>query len=681
MRLESYAQGQWVKSAGPASILTNAINGNFVAEISSRGLDFSEMLEYGRRHGGGALRRMTFHQRAIALKELAKYLMERKEEFYALSAATGATRTDSWIDIEGGIGTFFTYSGKGRRELPNEPFYIDGDPEPLSRRGSFVGQHICVPLEGVAVHINAFNFPCWGMLEKLAPTLLAGMPAIIKPASQTAYLTELMFRRMVESKIFPEGSLQLICGSVGNLFDYLTCQDVVTFTGSATTGLKLKQHPAVVSNAVRFTMEADSLNCSILGPDAGPGSAEFDLYVGEVAREMTVKAGQKCTAIRRALVPRQYADAVIGALRQQLDRVVVGDPANDAVTMGALASADQRTEVRQRIAALRNASEQVYGDPDRVDAVDADAELGAFLGPQLLYCHEPLRHTLVHDIEAFGPASTVMPYDSMDEALALSRQGQGSLVGSLFTGDDDVARDVVFGASAYHGRLVVINRDCAGESTGHGSPLPGLVHGGPGRAGGGEELGGVRSVLHYMQRTALQGSPTMLTKVTGKWLPAAARREDVVHPFRKHFEELEVGDTLTTDTRKVTLEDVEHFAHFTGDTFYAHMDEEAARANPFFDGRVAHGYFIVSAAAGLFVDPDPGPVLANYGLDNLRFMQPAYFGDTLKVTLTCKQKTRRENENYGEVRWDTTVTNQHDKVVAQYDLLTMVANANKATRR
>ena len=676
MRLESYAQGQWLQSQGPAAILHNAINGNVVAEISSQGLDFAGMLDYARSQGGPALRQLSFHQRALKLKTLAQYLLERKDEFYTLSAATGATRTDSWIDIEGGIGTFFTYSGKGRRELPNERFFIDGAPEPLSRHGSFIGQHICVPLEGAAVHINAFNFPCWGMLEKLAPTLLAGVPAIVKPASQTAYLTELMFRRMIESGIFPEGSLQLICGSVGDLFDHLTCQDVVTFTGSASTGLKLKQHSAVVNNAVRFTMEADSLNCSILGPDVEPGSPEFDLYIKEIVREMTVKAGQKCTAIRRALVPRQRVDAVIEALKQRLAKVVVGDPAQESVTMGALASLDQRAEVRERVAQLQSVSERVYGDSEQVDAVGADAERGAFLGPQLLHCAEPLRHSLVHEVEAFGPVSTLMAYDSLDEAIELANRGQGSLVGSLFTYDDTVARDTVLGTAPYHGRMLVINRDCAKESTGHGSPLPGLVHGGPGRAGGGEEMGGIRGVLHYMQRTALQGSPSTLTQVIGKWLPGAARREDSVHPFRKHFEELDIGDTLTTASRTVTLEDIEHFAHFTGDTFYAHMDEQAAKANPFFDGRVAHGYFIVSAAAGLFVDPDPGPVLANYGMDNLRFMQPVYPGDTLKVTLTCKQKTARETENYGEVRWDATVTNQDDKVVAQYDVLTLVANKN-----
>ena len=673
MQLESYSQGQWIKGADSGKILLNAINSEPVATISSKGLDFAGMLNHARTQGGSALRKLTFHQRALRLKALAQYLMARKEEFYALSAATGATRTDSWIDIEGGIGTLFTYAGKGRRELPNAPFFIDGNPEPLSRNGTFIGQHICVPLEGAAVHINAFNFPCWGMLEKLAPTLLAGVPTIIKPASQTAYLTELMFRRMIESEVFPEGSLQLICGSAGDLLDHLTCQDVVTLTGSASTGLKLRQHPAILQNSVRFTMEADSLNCSILGPDVEPGSPEFDLYVKEIMREMTVKSGQKCTAIRRGIVPRKHVEAVIEALTQRLHKVVLGDPAAEGVTMGALASLDQREEVRQRVAELARVSEHVYGADQPLNTIGADAEKGAFLGPQVLYCEQPLKHNLVHDVEAFGPVSTLMPYDTLDEAIELARRGQGSLVGSIFTYDKQVARELVLGTAPYHGRLLVMDRDCAKESTGHGSPLPGLIHGGPGRAGGGEEMGGIRGVMHFMQRTALQGSPTTLTQVVGKWLPGAARHEDDVHPFRKHFEELELGDTLTSASRTVTLDDIEHFAHFTGDTFYAHMNAAAAKANPFFEDRVAHGYYIVSIAAGLFVDPDPGPVLANYGVDDLRFMQPVYAGDALKVTLTCKQKTARETESYGEVRWDATVTNQDDKVVAQYDVLTMVA--------
>lgn len=634
------------------------------------------MLDHGRRVGGPALRRLTFHQRALLLKALAQHLTERKEEFYVLSSATGATRTDSWVDIDGGIGTLFAYSGKGRRELPNATFHIDGAPERLSRGGHFIGQHVCTPLEGVAVHINAFNFPCWNMLEKVSSALLAGMPCVVKPASQTAYLTELVFRRMIESDILPPGALQLICGGVGDLMDHLTGQDVVTFTGSAATGQRLRSHPAVVANAVRFSMEADSLNCAVLGPDATPDTPEFDAYVREVVREMTVKAGQKCTAIRRALVPSSLVEPVIAALRERLARkVVVGDPAVEGVTMGALASLDQRREVRERIAELESSAERVHGDPQHVEAVGADAEMGAFMSPVLLYCDKPRECEAVHRVEAFGPVATVMPYESTEDAILLARRGEGSLVGSVFTHDADFARAWVMGSAPLHGRILILNRDCARESTGHGSPLPALVHGGPGRAGGGEELGGVRSVFHFMQRTALQGSPDMLMALTGQWMTGAARREADGHPFRKHFEALEPGDCVLTDSRTVTLADIEHFARFTGDTFYAHMDEAAAQANPFFGGRVAHGYLIVSFAAGLFVEPSPGPVLANYGVDNLRFMAQVKPGDSLKVALTCKQKTARENAGYGEVRWDCTVTNQDDQVVAQYDVLTLVAKA------
>lgn len=673
MRLKSYAAGRWAEGTGRAVTLANAVTGEPVAEVDSTGLDFKAMLEHARRKGGPALRRLTFHERALMLKGLATYLMARKEEFYELSKATGATRTDAWIDVEGGIGTLFAYASKGRRELPNSTFYLDGAPEILSRGGSFVGQHVCVPLEGAAVHINAFNFPGWGMLEKLGPTLLAGMPAIVKPASQTAYVAELMFRRMIESGILPAGALQLVCGGVGDLFEHLTGQDIVTFTGSASTGRRLKQHPKVIGNSVRFTLEADSLNFCLLGPDAEPGGPEFDLFVKEVAREMTVKAGQKCTAIRRALVPRARVEAVTRALRDRLARTVVGDPANENVRMGALASLDQREEVRARVRELAKTSEIVAGGLDRVEVTGADPEKGAFLNPILLYCDQPRRHARVHEIEAFGPVSTLMPYDSPEDAIDLAKRGEGSLVGSIFTGDDGFARDMVLATAPFHGRLLVGNRDCGKESTGHGSPLPALVHGGPGRAGGGEEMGGVRGVLHFMQRTALQGSPATLTRITERWIAGAPRREAEVHPFRKHFEELEIGDALLTRQRTVTLEDIEHFAGFTGDTFYAHMDDAAAKANPFFDGRVAHGYFIVSAAAGLFVDPDPGPVLANYGVDNLRFLTPVYPGDALQVALTCKQKTARITESYGEVRWDCTVTNQDGRVVAQYDVLTMVA--------
>jgi oxepin-CoA hydrolase / 3-oxo-5,6-dehydrosuberyl-CoA semialdehyde dehydrogenase len=670
MTLQSYASGEWFAGEG-GDVVRHAITGEPVATVSSRGLDFAKMLDYGRRVGGPALRKLTFHERALKLKALAKYLLERKESYYEVSGATGATRSDSWIDIEGGIGTLFAYSSKGRRELPNETFLIDGAPEPLSKLGSFVGLHICTPIQGVAVHINAYNFPCWGMLEKISVNLLAGVPAIVKPASQTSFLTERMFHDIIESGIFPEGSLQLICGSVGDLFEHLESQDAVTFTGSASTGRKLRQHPAVQGNSVRFTMEADSLNFSLLGPDATPESPEFDLFVKEVAREMTVKAGQKCTAIRRAFAPRAHIQSLIEALGKRLSKVVVGDPAVEGVTMGALASLSQREEVRERVRELQQGAEIVYGSFDDFKVTGADAEAGAFMPPMLLHCAEPKTHPVVHRVEAFGPVATLMPYDSVEDAIELIKMGEGSLVGSLFTYDNEFARELVLGVASFHGRILIVNRDCARESTGHGSPLPGLVHGGPGRAGGGEEMGGIRGVMHYLQRTALQGSPETLTQIGQRWITGSNRHEDV-HPFRKYLEELELGDCVVSSSRTVTLEDIEHFANFTGDKFYAHMDEEAAKANPFFGGRVAHGYYIVSIAAGLFVDPAPGPVLANYGVDNLRFLTPVFPGDSLKVTLTCKQKSPRVTENYGEVRWDAVVTNQEEKLIAQYDVLTMV---------
>ena len=669
-KLESYSSGGWKAGEGGESQL-DAITGKPVAQVSSKGLDFKAMLEHGRKVGSPALRKLTFHERSMRLKALATYLSERKDAYYAVSASTGASKIDSMIDIDGGFGTLFSYASKGRRELPNSTFILDGTPEIMSKTGSFVGQHVMTPLKGVVLHINAFNFPVWGMLEKLSVNLLAGVPAIVKPASQTAYLTEVVFRDMVASQIFPEGSFQLICGSVGDLFDHLTGQDLVTFTGSASTGQKLKSHPAIVRNSVRFTMEADSLNCSILGPDAVPGTPEFDLYVKEVVKEMTTKCGQKCTAIRRAFVPRAQVGAVVDALKARLSKVVVGNPATEGVTMGALASVGQRDEVRKAVARLREQAELVFGDPQKVDVKGADAEAGAFLSPLLLLCDKPQQSSVVHEIEAFGPVSTVMPYDSVDDVIALAARGEGSLVGSIITYDNDFAREVMLGAASYHGRLLFLNRDCAKESTGHGSPMPVLVHGGPGRAGGGEEMGGVRGVHHYLQRTALQGSPAMLTAITGQWIAGSPRYEGT-HPFRKNLDELQLGDTIKAGPKKVTLEDIEHFAHFTGDTFYAHMDEKAAAANPFFGGRVAHGYYILSVAAGLFVQPDPGPVLANYGLDNLRFVTPAKPGDELSVTLTAKAKNPRITENYGEVRWDTVVTNQEGKIVAQYEVLTMV---------
>ncbi len=672
-RLESYVGGVWTRGAKEGVALLDAATGAPVALIDSSGIDFAAALAYGREKAGPALRRMSFHERAAMLKALAQALMERKEEFYALSTATGATRSDSWIDIEGGIGTLFSYSSKGRRELPNTRVLVDGGVEALSRDDTFSAQHILTPLQGVAVHINAFNFPCWGMLEKLAPTLLAGMPAIVKPASQTAYLTELMVRRIVETGLLPEGAVQLICGSVGDLLDHVDGQDVVTFTGSAVTGRRLKTHPAIVENSVRFTMEADSLNAAVLGLDAGPGTEEFDLFVKEVAREMTAKAGQKCTAIRRVIAPRAHCDALITALDERLAKVALGNPADENVRMGPLASLGQRDEVRARIRDLGVDAEVVVGDPANPQMVSGDAEAGAFLNPILLYCGKPGAARSVHDVEAFGPVSTVMPYDAVEEAVELVKRGKGSLVTSVFTNDPDITQELVIGMAPFHGRVLIGNRVSAKSSTGHGSPLPGLVHGGPGRAGGGEELGGMRGVKHYMQRTAVQGAPGLISAVTGRWIEGAPARADGEHPFRKSLAELQVGDQLVTATRTVTLEDIEHFANFTGDTFYAHMDEEAARANPFFDGRVAHGYLIVSFAAGLFVDPAPGPVLANYGVDNLRFLTPVYPGDVLQVRLTCKEINPRVNAEHGEVRWDCRVINQTGATVAQYDVLTMVA--------
>ncbi|MGG6892611.1 phenylacetic acid degradation bifunctional protein PaaZ [Rhizobium sp. BR 315] len=672
-RLESYVCGSWAAGAKEGVPLLDAATGAPVALIDSTGLDFKAALAYGRDKAGAALRRMSFHERAAMLKALGLALMEQKEEFYALSYATGATRADSWIDIEGGIGTLLSYASKARRELPNTRVLTDGDVELLSKDNSFSAQHILTPLEGVAVHINAFNFPCWGMLEKIAPTLIAGLPAIVKPASQTAYLTELMVRRMVGTGILPEGAVQLICGSVGDLLDHVGDQDVVTFTGSAATGRRLKTHPAIVANSVRFTMEADSLNAAVLGLDAAPGTEEFDLFVKEVAREMTAKAGQKCTAIRRVIAPRPYTDALVAALGDRLAKTALGNPAEEGVRMGPLASLDQREEVRARIRDLSADAEIVAGDPGNPRVVSGDAEAGAFLNPVLFYCDKPASARAVHDVEAFGPVSTVMPYDTVEEAVELAKRGRGSLVASVFTNDPRFAEDVVVGMAPFHGRVLIGNRVSAKTSTGHGSPLPGLVHGGPGRAGGGEELGGMRSVKHYMQRTAVQGAPALLSAVTGRWVAGAPANTHGEHPFRKSLAELKIGDQLETAERTVTLEDIEHFAHFTGDTFYAHMDEAAARANPFFDGRVAHGYLIASFAAGLFVDPAPGPVLANYGVDSLRFLTPVYPGDALKVRLTAKEINPRENADHGEVRWDCRVSNQKGETVAQYDVLTMVA--------
>jgi oxepin-CoA hydrolase/3-oxo-5,6-dehydrosuberyl-CoA semialdehyde dehydrogenase len=666
LNLLNYAKDGWVAGSGGLAEVHSAVTGELVAHTGSRGLDFRAMLDHARKVGGPALRSMTFHERAWMLKDLANAVMARKEELYELSYDTGATRTDGWIDIEGGAGTLFSFSSKGRRELPNQRILIDGAMEPLSKTGSFVGQHVWTSLQGVAIHINAFNFPVWGMLEKLGPTLLAGVPAIVKPASSTGYLAEHAVRIMIDAGVLPPGALQLIMGGVGDLLDHLTLQDVVSFTGSAATAMKLQTHPVFARESTRFVAERDSLNASILGPDAGPGTEEFDLFVKEVAREMTVKAGQKCTAIRRAMAPAEHMDAVQEALIARLGKAKIGDPREEGVTMGALASRSQLKAVRDAVAELSKAARIVSGDPDK-SPVEGN---GAFISPILLRSDDPWGSDAVHDVEAFGPVSTIMPYKDLGDAIALANRGMGSLALSLFTFDSAVAEEFVLGAGAYHGRMVILDRTSAKESTGHGSPLPVLVHGGPGRAGGGEEMGGIRGVTHYMQRTALQGSPSVLSSIVHQWLSGAPKAEGDAHPFRKRISELEVGYTLKTASREVTLADIEHFADFTGDNFYAHMDEEAAKANPIFNGRVAHGYLILSFAAGLFVDPAPGPVLANYGLENLRFLTPLYPGDSMRVELTVKSKSVR-NEEMGEVRWAVFVFNQKDEVVASYDLLTM----------
>ncbi|WEK02335.1 MAG: phenylacetic acid degradation bifunctional protein PaaZ [Candidatus Sphingomonas phytovorans] len=669
--LENYSADRWVRSTEPVPVLS-AISGDPVAQAGSTGLDFAAMLSHARQVGGPALRAMSFHDRARMLKALAQAIITRKEELYALSTATGATRNDSWIDIEGGAGTLFALSSKGRKELPDDVILTDGDFEPIGKLGSFIGQHVYTSLQGAAIHINAFNFPVWGMLEKLGPALLAGVPAIVKPGTTSSQVAEHAFRIMVEAGVLPPGAVQLIVGSVGDLLDHLTCQDVVSFTGSAGTAMKLQAHPVIARESVRFVAERDSLNAAILGPDAGPDTPEFDLFIKEVAREMTVKAGQKCTAIRRAFVPRQWLDAAEEALKARLGKIVIGDPAMEGVTMGALAGRSQLADVREKARELSTEAQLVFGDIDHVDIKGGEPASGAYISPLLFRMDDPWAAQKVHDIEAFGPVATLMPYDGLDDAIALANRGKGSLALSFFTYDPQVARQFLLGTGSFHGRIVILDRDSAKESTGHGSPLPMLIHGGPGRAGGGEEMGGIRGVKHYMQRSAVQGHPRIIGAITRRWLPGSAQAEATTHPFRLRFGELEIGYTLRTGARAITLEDIEHFAHFTGDTFYAHMDEEAAAANPFFPGRVAHGYLILSFAAGLFVDPAPGPVLANYGLEGLRFLKPVSPGETIRVALTVKSKTQR-NEQYGEVRWAVVVTDSSDAMVATYDLLTMNA--------
>jgi oxepin-CoA hydrolase / 3-oxo-5,6-dehydrosuberyl-CoA semialdehyde dehydrogenase len=670
--IQSFAAGQWINPGAGSRSIASAITGEVIAQAGNDALDIQAMLSFAHDVGGPALRKLTFHDRAKMLKALAAYLKDHKQSLYDLSFNTGGTQSDHMIDVDGGIGTMQVYAAKGRREMPDDQLFLDGPPEQLGRSGQFMGRHICTPLQGVAVHINAFNFPVWGMLEKLAPTLLAGVPAIVKPATATCYVTEACFRLMIQSGILPDGAIQLVTGGLGDMLDHLDCQDVVSFTGSAETANKLRRNPALLERSVRFTSEQDSLNASVLGSDAAPGTPEFDLFVKEVQREMTAKAGQKCTAIRRIMVPEVHIDAMIAAISTRLAKVTIGDPRLETTKMGALVSQSQRRDVLEKAALIGAEAERVFGESDNFTVDGADREKGAFVPPMLFYCADPDNAVRVHDTEAFGPVSTIMPYRDTAHAIELLNKGKGSLVASVITNDGDIARQMAMGAGAFHGRLYFNNRTSMAEATGHGAPLPHMVHGGPGRAGGGEELGGIRGVMHYMQRTAIQGSPDILTAIGKQWVPGATEIPDRDHPFTRVFGDLDLGETFNSASRTITLDDIETFAHFTGDTFYAHMDEDAAKANPFFPGRVAHGYLLLSFAAGLFVQPDPGPVLANTGLDNLRFMAPVQAGDSIKVRLSVKAKTPR-NDEYGEVRWHVTLTNQDDAAVAEYELLTMNA--------
>ena len=670
MVLRSYVAGHWFTPASGSPVY-DAATGELVAEVSSEGVDFGAALAHGRSVGGPALRELTFHERAELAKSVGQLLREHRDELYQLSYRTGATLPDSRFDVDGGIGVLLSYASKAKRELPNDRVLTEGPPEPLGKQGQFLGQHLLTPLHGVAVQINAFNFPVWGPLEKLAPALIAGVPTLIKPASQTGYLTARLVALIIESGLLPEGALQLVSGSAGDLLDHLGEQDLVSFTGSAATARRLRAHPNVIARSVRFNAEADSLNLSVLGPDAVPGTPAFDRYVTQLVTEMTVKAGQKCTAIRRAFVPAAQLDAVTEAVTDRLAGIVVGHPADKATQMGPLASLEQRDEVRRSVKALQAAGRVAFGNPHHVEVAGGDETLGAFLSPVLVRAQDARRAPL-HEVEAFGPVATLIGYRDTADVINLAGLGKGSLAGSVVTDDPEFARDVVLGTAHWHGRLLVLDGDAAPESTGHGSPLPTLVHGGPGRAGGGEELGGLRAVYHHLQRTAVQASPRMLQATTGRWVKGAPRLSDGTHPFTKPLSRLRIGDTITAGPRTVTLADIGHFAEFTGDTFYAHTDEEAAAKNPFFGGRVAHGYLILSFAAGLFVQPDFGPVLANYGIDNLRFLTPLKPGDAMTVTLTCKQISPRPGQ-YGEVRWDAEITNQDSAVVATYDVLTMVA--------
>jgi oxepin-CoA hydrolase/3-oxo-5,6-dehydrosuberyl-CoA semialdehyde dehydrogenase len=673
--LQSWIGGRWI-GAEAAAPLHSALNNALIYHTHAEKIDFDEAVTYARKTGVPALMALDFQQRAARLKALAQYLMARKEELYTISALTGATRADSWIDVEGGIGTLFAYASMGSRELPSSNVLHEGPAMQLGKNGGFSGTHILVPRGGLAVHINAFNFPIWGLLEKFAPSFLAAMPCIGKPATATSYLTEVLVRMVNESGLLPEGALQLVIGSTGDLLDRLNGADMVTFTGSADTAAKLRANRNLISQSIPFTAEADSLNCAILAPDVTPDDAEFDLFVKEVAREMTAKAGQKCTAVRRIIVPQSQIDAVSTRLRERLAKVTVGDPSVEGVRMGALASKDQQRDVAERVEMLARGNEIVFGERDGFKLVGEGVGNGAFFAPTLLLCRDGMRNDAVHDVEAFGPVSTIISYNGIDEAMALAARGKGSLVSTLVTKDPMIAMRSVPIAAASHGRVLILDKEASVDNTGHGSPLPQLKHGGPGRAGGGEELGGIRAVRHFLQRAAIQGSPTMLAAVTGEYVRGAKVNESEVHPFRKYFEDLKMGDSLLTHRRTVSEADIVNFGGISGDYFYMHFDEIAAKDTQF-GQRIAHGYFVLSAAAGLFVSPAPGPVLANYGLDNLRFITPVAIGDTIRARLTCKRKVDRnrtdeQGRGQGVVAWDVQVTNQRDELVASYDILTLV---------
>ncbi len=674
MQLTNFVQGQWVAGSGKGKELVDASTGKLIATANSDGLNFDEILQYGREKGGPALRKMTFRERGLMLKKLAMHLYGMKDKYYPISYQTGATKVDSWIDIEGGIGNLFANASL-RRQFPDLPYHVDGEAASLSKSGSFIGHHIMVPKEGVAIHINAFNFPIWGMLEKVAVNWMAGVPAVVKPATLTSYLTHAMVEDIIASGILPEGALQLICGSARTLLDHVENQDVVTFTGSASTGRMLKSHERIINEAVPFNMEADSLNATILGEDVEPGSEEFKLFIKEVRKEMTVKCGQKCTAIRRIIVPENKLEDVQLALSAQLQKVAIGDPRNKDVRMGSLAGLEQLEEVRERVTQLSKNADIVFGSLDDVSILDGNQDKGAFISPILLRANDPFGNKEIHDIEAFGPVSTLIPYNGMDEAIELAKMGKGSLVCSIATADDKLAREFVVGAASHHGRILVLNQESAKESTGHGSPMPLLVHGGPGRAGGGEEMGGTRGVKHYLQRCAIQGSPTTITEITQQYQQGAKYKDPGVHLFRKHFEELQVGETVITHKRSITETDIVNFANVSWDHFYAHTDTTSLDGT-IFEERVAHGYFILSAAAGLFVWPGKGPVLLNYGLEQFRFTKPVYAGTTIQVKLTVQEKMDQEPKegqpDKGIVKFFVEVVDETEETIAIGTILTMV---------